>query len=146
MRGNRQLIRALAGLGLLVAGLGACDVLGPGGPEGPGAFSATLISPNGAEGSGVFELVGGIGLGTVLPVDGEVLYHHADGSTRIVVVLDEPGEIRFKVRTEDIGELPDVRVLEVADGADQLRPSLSGYSVRFRREKDPSGNGRGGQP
>ena len=140
---KRMMFRA-AVLGLLAFTVGACDSLGPDGPKGPGSLLATLVSPNGTEASAVFELTGGIGLGTVSPVGGEVFYQHFGGSSRVVVVMDEPGEVQFQVRTEDIGQLPEAVVIQVAGGDDQLRPSLSGYSVLFAREEDPSLGGGGG--
>jgi hypothetical protein len=141
---TRRGVVRFAGLGLLIGSLVACDLMGPDGPSGPGDFEGTLISPNGAEGSVVLELTGGIGLGTVSPEGGEVLYQHFGESSRIVMVLDEPGEIRFTVRTEDVGKYPDVRVIQVADGQNNLRPSVSGYEVTFTRTKDSSKKGKGG--
>lgn len=131
-------------LGLFVLSVGGCDFLGPDGPEGPGVLLVTLVSPVGNEASAVFELTGGIGLGTVSPIGGEVLYQHYGGSTRVVVVMDEPGEVRFQVRTEDLGQLPEADVVQVADGENQLRISLSGYTVQVARSKEPSKEGWGG--
>lgn len=124
--------------------LGACDSLGPEDKGGPGALTVSLLSPNGAEGSAVFELVGGLGLSTVSPVGGEVFYQHFGGSSRIVVVMDEPGEVRFIVRTDDVQELPAVNIIQVAGGGDELRGSLEGYTIEFSAEKDSSKKGRGG--
>jgi hypothetical protein len=140
---SRRVIPRLVFL-IPVLWMGACDSVGPDGPRGPGTFEGTLYSPNGAEGSAVLELTGGIGLGTVSPIGGEVLYQHSAESTRIIVVLDEPGEVRFLVRTENVGELPVVRVVQVADGANELRSSLGDYSVSFTQEKDSSKKGGGG--
>jgi hypothetical protein len=123
----------------LLAWPSACDVLGPDetGPEGPGAFHATLVSPAGAEGSAVIEIVGGSSLGTISPQSGQVFYRHRSGVTRLVVVLDEPGTIRFQIRTEDVAVVPSATVIQVADGNDQLRGSLSGYSVELEQVPDP---------
>jgi hypothetical protein len=110
---------------------------------GPGFLLATLVSPLGNEASAVFELTGGVGLGTVSAPGGQVFYEHFGGSTRIIVVLNDPGEVRFRVRTEDVGQPPEVSVIQVADGENRLRTSLSGYTVRLTREEDLSG---GGQP
>ncbi len=140
----RAVASRAAAIGLLVLTFGACDFLGPDDPSGPGAFTVTLVSPVGKEASGLFELTGGVDLGTVSPLGGEVFYQHFGGSTRIVVVMDEPGEVRFQVRTEDVGILPEVTVVEVASGDNELRPSLSGYSVQVAREKDSPRTGRGG--
>lgn len=138
----KSFVSRLTVVGLLALNVGACDSLGPDEPKGPGSLLATLVSPMGNEASAVFELTGGVGLGSVSSFGGEVFYQHFGGSTRIVVVMNDPGEIRFKVWTEDVGQLPDVTVIQVADGEDQLRTSLSGYTVRFAREEDPAGVGQ----
>ena len=75
---------------------------------------------------------------------GQVFYEHTLNSSRIVVVMDDPGEVRFQVRTENVGHLPDVTVIQVGSGENELRSSLSGYRVLLTREKDPSKQGRGG--
>jgi len=138
-----SVIRTVA-LGCLLFFAGACDFLGPDGPKGPGDLFATMVSPNGNEGSAVFELSGGVGLGTVSPVGGEVFYEHSGSSTRIAVIMDEPGEVRFQIRTENVGHLPEVTVIQVADGENDLRTSLSGYKVEFTWEEDSSKKGLGG--
>jgi hypothetical protein len=84
-----------------------------------------------------------MGLSTVSPIGGEVIYQHFGGSSRIVVVMDDPGEVRFKVRTADVQELPEVNLIQVASGENELRGSLAGYSVEFSAEKDSSPKGRG---
>ena len=120
-----------------LAALG-CNDLGPSGPEGPGSINVTLSSPNGAEGSAVFEMTGGTGLGVVTSFGGEVYhnYNYGTGITRVVVIMDVPGNVQFKVRTSDVGDLPAVTVLQVADGDDQLRPSLGGYEVEVIAVED----------
>lgn len=143
---TKPVLSRLAALGLLALGAGACDFLGPEGPSGSGSFLATLVSPHGNEASAVFELTGGIGLGTVSPIDGEVFYQHFGVSTRIVVVMDDPGEVRFQVSTEDVGQIPEASVIQVASGENELRASLSGYSVQFIREEGSSKQGQEGSP
>jgi hypothetical protein len=130
----RRSIHQTALLGILAVALGACDSTGPAGPKGPGTLTATLVSPNGAEGSAVFEITGGIDLGFVITTGGEVFHQHSGGTSRVVVILDDPGEIRFRVGTEDVAEIPQVAVIQVADGENHLRPSLSGYEVRVEGE------------
>jgi hypothetical protein len=127
---------------VLVLGMGACDLLGPDDPKGPGSFEVRLLSPNGAEGGAVLELAGGVGLGTVSPIGGEVLYDHRQGVSLVAVVLEEPGTVRFNVRTDDVGRLPEARVIQVSDENDQLRSSVSGYEVSFSWEKDSSKKGK----
>jgi len=141
---TKPILSRATALGFLALTVAACDFLGPDGPKGPGSLLATLVSPAGNEAAAVFELTGGIDLRTVSPDGGEVFYQHFGGSTLIVVVMDEPGEVRFQVRTENVGHLPEVTVLQVASGENELRTSLSGYTVHFTREKDSSKKGRGG--
>jgi hypothetical protein len=99
-------------------------------PLGPGALEATLVSPNGPEGAVVLELAGP-GLGEVTVAEGEV-FGQADGtSTRLVIVRDMPGQIQFRVQVNERSEPPVATVVEVADGTNELRSSISGYQVEF---------------
>jgi hypothetical protein len=125
----RGKVRKAALAGLMVLALGACESMGPEEKGGPGFLTATLHSPKGAEGSAVFQLEDGVDLGLVSASGGEVFYQHAGASSRVVVVLDEPGEVQFQVHTGDRSEPPRVTVLQVADESDDLRPSLDGYTV-----------------
>ncbi len=139
-------MKTVRGLALLFAGLlvtTACDSTGPEGPKGPGWITATLVSPNGIEASAVFEISGGTDLSHASSDGGETFYQHSGGSSRVVVVLDDPGVIQFQVGTEDVGELPSVRVIQVADGENELRSSLSGYQVQVEgTEYSSSAGGR----
>ena len=120
----------------MAAAAAACGDSGPSGPSGPGTFRADLLSPNGAEGAAVFELTGGLGLGDVSGSGGEVLYDHGSSATRVIVLLDDPGLIRFQIRTENVGSLPSVTVVQVADGDNALRESLSGYDIQLVQVED----------
>ena len=114
---------------LLGAALTACGSDQPV-PLGPGALEATLVSPNGPEGAAVLELAGP-GLGEVTVAEGEV-FEQADGNTtRLVIVRDIPGQIRFRVQVIERSEPPTATVVEVADGTNELRSSISGYQVEF---------------
>jgi hypothetical protein len=115
--------------GLFLAFASCDDDLGPAGPEGPGILAVDLLSPFGSEGSAVFQVTGGASLGAVTVSGGEVYHEHGLEGSRVVVVLDAPGAIRFRVATSDLGDLPTVTVIQVADGNDQLRDFLSGYTV-----------------
>lgn len=136
-------VRSLVVLGVLALGAGACDATGPGGPKGPGRITATLVSPHGSEASAVFELTGGTDLSFVSSDGGETFYQHSAGLSRVVVVLDDPGVIRFHVETEDVGDLPSVQVIQVADGRNELRSSFSAYGVLVEGAKYSSGSGGG---
>jgi hypothetical protein len=95
---------------------------------------AVLTSPAGTEGAAVLEL-SSAGLGEVLAVEGKVFARQGDGVVTLVIILDAPGEIAFRVSVADIRSPPTVTVLEVADGDDELRASLAGYEVRFDLEE-----------
>jgi hypothetical protein len=144
--GPRMTVARVAAVAGIVLAAGACDFLGPDCPSGPGSLIATLVSPNGHEASAVFEVTGGAGLGEVSTDGGEVFFQHLEDSSRVVVVMDAPGEIEFLIETDDIGRFPDVEAIQVADGRNELRASLSGYEVRVSREKDSSKEGSGDQP
>ena len=124
---------------LLAWSLAGCDLLGPDdkGPTGPGVFHATLVGPTGAVGSAVLELVGGSGMGTISPEGGQVFYEYQGNRVRLVLVQDEPGTLRFQIRTEDVSVVPTATVIQVADGSNQLLTSISGYSVRLEQLPDP---------
>lgn len=99
---------------------------------GPGILNAVLISPNGAEGAAVLQLIGP-GLGQVTAAEGDVFAEHGSDGVRLVIVLDQPGDIKFRIAVDDVGDFPTWEVIEVADGANELRPSSSGYSMEFAR-------------
>ena len=94
------------------------------------AFDGTVISPNGIEGAAVLELDGTFPE-VVAPTGTQVFTHAGGAVTRVVLVLTNPGTLEFTVTLDDVGEAPDVRVIEVADGSNALRASLSGYRVEF---------------
>lgn len=104
------------------------------GPSEPvaGVVDAMLVSPAGIEGAVVLELTGD-GIGAVHSARGD-LFTATDGRlTRVVIVLQDPGIVRFTVQLADVAALPKATVIEVADGADQLRTDLNGYRVEFSR-------------
>ena len=128
--------RAMVACLVAAAAAAACGDSGPSGPSGPGAFRADLSSPNGVEGAAVFEITGGVGLGDVSVSGGEALYDHGSTATRVIVLLDDPGQIRFQIRSENVGLLPTVTVVQVADGDNELRETLSGDDVQLVQVED----------
>lgn len=141
--GGRRLARrarpALLGLGM--AALAGCDLLGPSGPEGPGHFRVEVASPFGPESAAVLEVRGG-DLGEVLVEGGAVWSRQTGDGLRVVVVLNEPGPIRLRVSTPNVARLPKVTVLEVAGPDNALRPPSPPHEVRVERVP----TGKGGAP
>lgn len=132
----RQFVIVLLLAAALAAVPAACDFGLFGGPSGPGVIEVTVQSPYGAEGAAVLLITGGTQLSIVASPVGDTFYQHTGDATRAVVVLDDPGEIRFTVRTENIGDLPSVTFVQVAGGDNALRTDLAGYKVTFRQLED----------
>jgi hypothetical protein len=80
----------------------------------------------------VLELTG-TGIEEVRPTFGYVASSPINGGLRVVIVRETPAKLEFTVRVAAGNEPPTARVVEVADGANELRPSLSGYGVTFTR-------------
>jgi hypothetical protein len=122
----------------------------------PGDVLLTLVSPNGAEGAVVLETTDGgvvsVGLVDVnmvsgIPVssvaNGEAFHLRSDGLSRIVAYRDQAGEISIEVGVEDVNDLPEWQIVEVGDGDNNLRSTLSGYdiTVTVYRVDSPAGGG-----
>ena len=120
-----RLLRAAAALLVVAAG---CESTGE--PRAiDGAYTVRLISPNGAEGAAVLELTGP-GIASVTPLEGEVFSSLHEQATRALVLLTDPGEIRFRVELRGATVLPQARVVAVAGPEDQHR-DLAGYRVEL---------------
>jgi len=116
---------ALAAMSLASA---ACDSTQPGGS---GTLTTVLVSPNGAEGAAVLDVTGTFDSITA-PGDVTVFTTPSANGTRIIVMRLTPGELSMNIAVPNVSRRPTVTVVEVADGDDKLRPSLSGYQVTFR--------------
>lgn len=113
----------------LLAASAACGETS--GPSGPGQLQITLNSGNADDAAALLELSGN-GLGD-LEVSGGQAYSQRDGNTtRVVIILDDPGTIVFSIDVDDISQRPTVRILEVADGSNRVRDSVSGYQTTFQ--------------
>jgi hypothetical protein len=131
MKRARILTSVTAAL-LFSATVAGCDFLGLSGPSGPGELHANILSPDGAvDGAAVLELTGATGLGSITSDDGDVLFERDGTTTRIVIILDDPGLLTFKMRVEDVSELPNAIVVQVADGNNGLRSSVTDYEVEW---------------
>ena len=94
--------------------------------------TGTVVSPNLNEGAALIE-ISGAGLEDVRVDGGRVFTTGNDRLIRAVIVLDEPGSLRFRVRMVDPTVPVSASVLEVADGSNEVRASLAGYDVDFAR-------------
>jgi hypothetical protein len=86
------------------------------------------VSPNGVEGAAVLQTVQE-GITDIRSEVGQAHHWRAGDVSRIVVLLDEPGDIRFTLSVADLNRPPQLRVIEVADPENLLRPLLIGYVV-----------------
>jgi hypothetical protein len=128
---SSTLLLLTAFLSLAACGEGGGD--GPGtGTEDGGEYRAVLQSPNGVEGAAAFELTGP-GVQAVTASVGRLFTESTGTITRIVVVQEPAGPISFKVTMAAGQGPPSARVVEVVDGNDLPRTSLSGYNVVFGR-------------
>ena len=114
---------------VLAVATAACGDSGP--ESAPGTLTATLVSPNGAEGSALFSLVGP-GINGVRPVEGWAFAESTGDTTRVVVVGDQDGVLRFQVELADTTRKPVTSVLQVAGPDDALRAALTAYEVEIR--------------
>ncbi len=96
----------------------------------PGILTATVESPNGAEGAALIRLIGG-GVAFVEPLTGALHTSVLGDTTKVLVVLDTPGDIAFRLNVADTTRPPVATLIQVADGQNELRAGLIGYSVRF---------------
>lgn len=124
-----KLFRATLAAALSTALLSACDSDAPGPTA--GLLTATLVSPNGAEGAAWLRLFGE-GIVEVRTLDARTFTHTRGDTVNVVVVRDQPGDLRFLVSLSDTTRIPGVAVLEVAGGDDRLRGNLQGYRLELR--------------
>lgn len=102
----------------------SCDSTGP---ESPRAYDLRVASPNGAEGAAVLELRGPVA--RVTAPAGLVLAHGDGDVTRVVLVLDTPGELRLAVNPATRGATVEATLVEVSGPDDRPRASVDGYTV-----------------
>ena len=123
---RRHRLAAFLGFSLLVA----CTDQSP---PGPGILTATLKSPNGAEGAALVVLMGP-GIGEVTPVGSNQLYSNSSlDEVRIVLINQNDGTLAFRVEVADTTIEPTAIVEEVANPHNQIRLTLDGYQLEFRR-------------
>jgi hypothetical protein len=97
----------------------------------PGVLTATLVSPNGPEGAAHVRLFGE-GIVEVRPLDARTFSNVRGDTVNVVVVRDQPGDLRFLVALADVERVPTAAILEVAGGDDELRANVQSYRVEIR--------------
>jgi len=120
--------RLVIPLAMLALALTACDSTDPGGDAN---LTAVLVSPNGAEGAAILDVTGTVESFTA-PSGMSVYTTPSGNGTRVIVVRLAPGELSVNLAVADASNPPAISVVEVADGNNQLRQSVSGYTVSFR--------------
>ena len=91
-------------------------------------LDAVLESPGPTVAAAVIEFTGVTG---VTVAGGQSFSHRDGGLVRAVFILDDPGQLEFRVTLAADGPDPSARVIEVADGNDQLVASVAEYRVSF---------------
>lgn len=126
------MVRTLSCIGLLALISSACgdDATPPEVPT-PGTVTVRLDSPAASESAGRFRLVGE-GIRDLLTSDGRVFSAIRGDTADVIVVLEFPGEVRFRLSLADTADLPTMTVVEVA-GADNALRALGGYSLEIAR-------------
>ena len=126
-----MMTRVFSGIAASALLLSAVGCSGDAGPEiQPGILTASLVSPNGPEGAALIGLVGS-GLGFVEPAGGRAFTFSRGDAIRILLLLDTPGELGFRISVPDVRSPPAATVLQVADGENALRGDVAAYRVRF---------------
>jgi hypothetical protein len=124
MRFFAGLVRALTLIAALWAS--ACDQ-----DAVPGSLTATLVSPNGPEGA-AWVTLSGPGIGAVSSLDARTFSHAVGETVHVVVVRDQPGDLRFVVEVANTTRPPTVVVREVAGGDNRLRADAAAYRLELR--------------
>lgn len=94
----------------------------------PGDLAVSVVSPYGFEGAAVLQTVQE-GIVDITSEVGQAHHWRAGDVSRIVVLLDEPGDIAFILSVADVNRPTQLRVVEVADPNNRLRPLVIGYVV-----------------
>ncbi len=98
----------------------------------PGELDAVLLSPHGREGAASIE-VDAVIHQIEAPSSTVVYSDIIDGRTRVILVARSGTHLTFRFLAPDVHRPPDVRILEVASPANELRSGLDGYRVDFAK-------------
>jgi hypothetical protein len=112
--------------GLVFAAIAAAAACSDDGTD-PLARTVTL-TPAATNGSAVVTFVGAP-IASVVSDEGQVFSSIRGDTTRVVLLLDEPGPLRFGIRLTQPDLEPVGAVVQVADGDNRLLPDVSQYRV-----------------
>jgi hypothetical protein len=127
--GGGRLRSAACALAIACLLAAACDDAPPEPQPVPGDLDVTLVSPNGSEGAAVLQTEDE-GIVGISVEEGLQVFHWTEGGlTRIVLLLDDVGEVRFRMNVTDVNRPPQLELVEVSDGSNRLRSSLEGYEI-----------------
>jgi len=121
-------IRRFIPVVLVAAVAAACDDPSPVG----GVLTATLVSPHGAEGAAYVTLFGP-GILEVGALSARTFSNVRGDTVDVVIVRDQPGELRFTLSVADASRPPAAVVVEVADGENRLRADAHLYRLEVRQ-------------
>lgn len=123
-----SVIRTLFMLGLMALFASGCgDNPTPPPVANPGTLTVRLDSPAGPESAARFRLIGG-GIREILASEGRVFSALRGDTADVIVVLQVPGDVRFRLSVADTADLPTMTVVEVA-GPDNALRGPGGYSL-----------------
>jgi hypothetical protein len=109
------------------------DPTGPPPPDPvPGSLVLVVRSPNGAEGAALIDVAAAT-VAEVTPDSGSVIQVPDGERLRIAIVRNQPGTLSAVLAVSDTAAPLDIRLLQVADAVNGLRPSLAGYTVEVVR-------------
>ncbi|NOT08628.1 MAG: hypothetical protein HOP28_10545 [Gemmatimonadales bacterium] len=99
----------------------------PVGPDLSAPVELRLVSPAGAEGAALVEIEGA---GTAVAIDAtEVVSEVIGGRTRVVLIRENPGELRFRFTPAEGERRGAATVIDVAGPDNAIRASIPGYRV-----------------
>ena len=94
----------------------------------PGDLMVSIVSPNGLEGAAVLQTADE-GIAAVTAEGAQAFHWRAAGLSRVVILLDQAGDVRITVSVADQNNPPRLQIAEVAGPDNRLRTDLAGYAV-----------------
>lgn len=121
---------------LLVLLLWAGAACGDSGPSGPGLVDVRVVPPPSADAGAVVVELAGEGIEGFEAAGAARVFGAprpgVEGVHRAVVTVDQ-GELVFRVRLRDVGQLPRGSVIQAVDRQNRTLPGLTAFEVRFSR-------------